>query len=78
MACEFKGEEYHKGRMDVEHVRDFCTLNYLGCLIDDPMGYLTCTRRAFALLQRCDPGETPMDTRRKPKKTPGASQTSML
>lgn len=78
MGCEFKGSEWHKGRMGVAHVRDFCTLNDHGCLIDDPMGHLTCTRRAFALLQGCELGETPMDTRRKPKKTPGTSQMAML
>jgi hypothetical protein len=64
MGCEFKGSEYKKGIVGT--VRDFCTINDLGCLVDEPMGHLTCTRRTFALMQGCEPGENPMDTKRKP------------
>lgn len=69
MPCEFEGSEYQKGTKGTVHVRDFCTLNDQGCLVDMPMGYMSCTRRAFALLQGCEPGEKPIDSnKRKPRK----------
>jgi hypothetical protein len=78
MGCEFKGSEYHKGKASADHVRDFCTLNDLGCLVDEPMGHLNCTRRAWALLQGCEPGEAPIDSnKRKPRKVIDARQLSL-
>jgi hypothetical protein len=71
MACEFLGAEFTRSRQGVRHQRDFCTLNDQGCLVDDPEGYVNCTRRTFALMQGVEalPGQRPMKRKKRNKGT---------
>lgn len=57
MGCEFLGSEYKRSRMDVAHVRDFCIHTGEPCLVDDPLGYVGCTRRTWLLLQNVSPDQ---------------------
>jgi len=51
MGCEFLGSEWLRSRQGITKQREFCTINHLGCLVDDPPGYLNCTRRIFMLME---------------------------
>jgi len=68
MACEFLGHEYRKDKMGVSHVREFCAGNLEGCLVDDPLGFMNCTRRTWLLMQPELPAATVV--KRRHKKTP--------
>ena len=82
MACEFLGTEYTskgKGHNRSTHERQFCTINGEGCLIDDAIGYVNCTRRTFVLLQGGTP-ITPGHDRpnRKPQGPPDCQMPLLL
>ena len=55
MGCEYLGTEYRPDAQRVMHERKFCVANGEGCVVDEPMGYPQCTRRAFLLLQNVKP-----------------------
>ena len=76
MACEFLGSEFNRSKQGVTHQRDFCTLNDLGCLVDDPLGYVNCTRRTFALMESQTP-PAPVQKKR-PRRGPDSSQMALL
>lgn len=76
MACEFLGSEFKRSKQGVTHQRDFCTLNDSGCLVADPLGYVNCTRRTFALLQTETPA--PPAPKKRPRRGPDISQVTLL
>lgn len=58
MGCEFLGIEWKPiGHGPQRHMteRVFCTASDAPCLIDDPLGYVQCTRRQFLLLTTDQP-----------------------
>lgn len=67
MGCEYLASEYQRDRMSVVHVRDYCAYTLEACLVDDPLGYINCTRRTWLMLNECTPNPTPPAKRRKPK-----------
>jgi hypothetical protein len=76
MSCEFLGVEFNRSKKGVTHQRDYCTLNDLGCLVDDPLGYVNCTRRTFVLMKS---GHTPAPLQKHwPRKGPDISQMALL
>ena len=70
MGCEFEGMETHTGKDKIRHVRKICTGNLEGCLVDDPMGWLQCTRRTWLLMQNYDPVVKPVKIIRPRFKVP--------
>jgi hypothetical protein len=67
MPCEFEGTESHTGKDKLRHTKQICTGNLLPCLVDTPMGHVTCTRRTWLLLQGCTPGQKPPKVYRRHK-----------
>ena len=51
MGCEFHGCEIHTTGPHAGHQREFCVATGEACLVDDPLGYIGCTRRTFLMLQ---------------------------
>jgi hypothetical protein len=83
MACEFLGTEYtpdKRLKSALMHERHFCTANGEGCLVDDPLGFPNCTRRAFLLLSKAQPDAKPQPKPRKHNNKRGvdASQYALL
>ena len=56
MDCEFLGREFHTTGPHAGHQREFCVATGDACLIDDPLGYIGCTRRTFLMLQNAPVG----------------------
>jgi hypothetical protein len=54
-ACEYLGHEVHITGPHAGHHREFCAYTLEACLIDDPLGYLNCTRRTWLMLQSAEP-----------------------
>lgn len=69
MACEYLGHEYKPDKARVWHERAFCTANGEGCLVDDPLGFVNCTRRTWLKLQGTAPPEAPKRPRKKKGQT---------
>lgn len=63
MACEYLGHETHTDAEKNLHVKEFCTATLEACLVDDPLGYVNCTRRTFLMMQSVEP--EPKPARRK-------------
>lgn len=51
MGCEFELTETYTGKDRQMHVKVLCLGNMLPCLVDTPMGWGSCTRREWLLLQ---------------------------
>jgi len=50
MGCEFQGSEFRKShKYGLMHERVVCVATTEPCLIDEPMGWTSCTRRQFLL-----------------------------
>jgi len=75
MGCEFRGTEYKPDKARVMHERTFCIANGEGCLVDDPLGYVTCSRRTFLLMQNPSP---PLKAERTKRKGRDSSQYALL
>lgn len=67
MGCEYLASEYHRDRMSVEHVRDYCAYTLEACLVDDPLGYINCTRRTWLMLNQA-PLEPPALEKKRAKR----------
>jgi hypothetical protein len=78
MACEFLGHEYKPDKDRVIHERVFCTASDQGCLVDDPLGYLNCTRRTFLMLQGANPIPTPKTKKCSRRKGVDTAQHALL
>jgi len=78
MACEFLGHEYKPDKDRTLHERVFCTANGEGCLCDDPLGYIHCTRRTFLLLQGATPNDKPVSTKPQRQRKGKSAQQYVL
>lgn len=68
MACEYLGHEYKPDKARVWHESAFCTANGEGCLVEDPPGFVNCTRRTWLKMQ----GTTaPPEAPKRPMKKKG-------
>lgn len=68
MGCEFEATETTVVNRQ-KHVKTVCLGNGLGCMVDTPMGHMTCTRRTWLLLQQA-PDATVETKKRKQKVSP--------
>jgi hypothetical protein len=69
MRCEYLGYETHTTGPKAGHERQFCTQTFEACLIDDPLGYQSCTRRTWLLMQSVEPEPAPKPARRSKRVT---------
>jgi hypothetical protein len=78
MGCEFKGTEYKRDKECVMHERELCTANGGACMVDDPLGFQSCTRRTFLLMHNHNAGAPTIKTTKRRSKDKGTSQYALL
>jgi hypothetical protein len=59
MGCEFEMIETYSDKDRNTHVKNVCLGNMLPCLVDTPMGWGSCTRRTWLLMQANKPSVPP-------------------
>lgn len=72
MGCEFLAVEATVTGPHAGHTREYCIATLEACLIDDPLGYINCTRRMWLMLNEVSPEQEPLKPSRKRKTNPAA------
>ncbi len=78
MGCEFEAIETTHDKHGATHTKAICLGNLMGCLVDDPMGWANCTRRAWLLMNQpaLDVKDIPISKSRR--KTTSALQGKLV
>lgn len=77
VGCEFLAIEANTVGPHAGHTSEYCISTLAPCLIDDPLGYINCTRRTWLMLNEVSP-TPPESVKRNIRKRISVDQGKLL